>query len=1219
MRVYRATKSGKRPLASHGLLDDDTVAAAAAKLRRLLGSPVYMWCYRQVDAHEALAIAVAGGIHETGGKYDPAVAVRELERRMSIRVTAAAASTPAKLLASLRRRDESELREPVPMRNRFVVPGGYFSGDGVDPYADPRSDGGSGEGRARPFNTGDLLLEAFDADAVYVTAKSDLEAARPAGVGEKAWRDGFVSRFVPDVEDRDLFKWSEEGERQLRDQRRSPPPAEPPIITYLPMTGGAPVGSVGVDALMNAFATVAATRARPVVRLQGGGIDRPVARVHESFSDEELAKVRAPNKREWLQVVFAGGKGGAHLTVYPTGAYKLQVRFGYLEKATVEDAVAYFGPVNALLAAVSPMIRPLSPRHLRPSSSLYIQKPQLLETPSVLGGPRNGVYQIATVRLPARCELRDVSAVVGARGFPSLRGVNTHAGEFHMQWVRSSALRKAAVVKNLLYHSSTNGGLSAADAERLAADLGLTRRELADIADAKFNRHTAMTLVKVRVASDEALTVHVNGNDPAYGARVQQALANLLRECGRGRKRGATDWSGSVSESPEAMDAGITSASDLDEFYEFFDDEGGDFDDGWEGPAPGAPDAAEEGAQGAVEVRQKGNILERLKQADPEVFAFPSQPGYVPYSMKCQKNKNSTKQPLVLTREEAARAARGSSSSGRGRETMRGALEYRGLTYVCPEKWCPVSGVARGLAEPCPDPDEPEWTMWSNNHPALQAGVAHPQGLCMPCCFGSKPKRGLKTWNVIKKCKDEAGEEMPDGGEEEEEEGQEEQGRDGRSRRRPPRVKTGHVNKADKLLEEGGLGRVPDDVFPDGTGKGLFNAVRRGMGDRSKATLARAAALVLGYESGAALLRALASSLRPQHFIQGDVREFMVDGDARAAAKTSETRVREWMPREYSRALSIKQSALTAGQVVREARVMLAHEECVRRLRAGGEGVSDTSLFRFVNSGALSKRPVLLVHLDEAGNASAEHLPESAMPAAGKVAVILKRRGIYEPIGFKGKGGFDPWWDAAGEWPQRVFRAVRVVTPPGRKRVVSYSMMAVGAVAESGYLPFSRPVFVDPAFDHEHIADGRLPGPASAAAADAAFEQTGDAFYRFAWRDVARAAAADDERDANLILPAVEDERARTMARLGAKMEAAKRAAAEMIDGVDPSVFAAREGETARGRVRRARREAKRAAGVDAPDDVLDFAAETLFRPVPPGVPPSVKPGKGERISHVSG
>lgn len=1196
MKVLRATQSGRKAVSSHGLLADDTVATAAAKLERTFGSRVYMWCRRAVDAHEALAVSVAGGIHETGaGNYDPAIAARELKNRFGLSAPPGVASSPLKLLKFLKKQPEGSLSEPVSMRNREVIPGGYFSSEGVDPYDDPRPDEGFSAGRSRPFNTGDLLLESFATDRVFFTTRKDLESARPKGVAEKRWKEGFLDRYFPDAEDRDLFKWSERAERQLREQRKSPP-AETPVITYLPLTGGTPVGTVGIDRIMNGFASIPATKTRPVVRMQGGGIDRPVSRVHSEFSDEDAEKLRTPAKREWIQAVIKLKKGSATVTVFPSGAYKLQIRFGYLERATMEDAAAYFDGVNEFLEKVSPMIRPVRREHMRPSSSLYIQKPQLLETPSVLGGPRNGVYQTVSVKLPARCEIKDVASVVAARGFPSLKAVNTHAGEFHMQWTRSSALRKSSLVKNLIHHSASNGGMTAARLEELTSELNLTKREVAEIAESKFGRHSVMTLVKAKLSSDATLTVRVNGNDPAYAERVEQTLSNLLRECGKGRSKGVHDWSKSVSESPDAVDAGVSSASDLDEFYEFFDDdEDGDGDGDFGADSQGDGRASADATQGMVEIKQKGDILERLKQADPEVFAFPSRPGYVPYSMKCQKNNSSTRQPLVLSREDAERAS--SRSSAKGKEAFGNKLEYRGLTYVCPEKWCPVSGVAKGLGEPCPDPDEPEWTMWSSNYPAFQTGVSHPQGLCMPCCFGSKPKRGLKTWNDIKKCKEDAGEEMLETGDE----------------AKAARIKKGHVNKADKLLDEGGFGYAPDDLFP--VDMGGVRPVRRGMGARARATLGRSLSYLLGHGSEKALRSSLAEALEPEHFIQGDVREFMTDGDAAEAAAASKSRVKAWMSKAYSDTMGLKRSDLDPRQVVREARVMLAHAECKKRL-AGGGSVSEASVFRFVNSGALGNRPVMLVEMDEAGNAYAEHVPEMAMPAEGKVAVVLKRRDTYEPVGRKDKNSFDPWWEASHPWIGAIFGAVRAVVPRGDKRVVSYSMMSVGTLTATGYLPFSRPVFVDPAYDHVHISDRKLSGPASDADAEEALELTGNAFYRIAWKDVAESSKEDDEKDAMLFMPAREDKRIRTMERLNAKLDEAKAVTAALADNVEPAAFAPVPGESSRNRIARIRRQAKEHLSPDVSRNAVDFAIESLLRPVPSGVVPTVRLGPTERIIH---
>jgi hypothetical protein len=1200
--VNHVTRSGSKPLGQHGVLPDDTVATAAAKLETLLGGPVYMWCERPVDAHEALAIAVAGSYHETGRTFVASSVVRELKERLGISLTAARVSTPLKTLAALAK--IGDIREPVAMRNRYIVPGGYYANDAANPYENDSSDRDFAAGHSRPFNTGDALVESFYADGFMVTTRADLEDARPKGVPAAQWTAGVVDKYFPDVQDRDLFKFSPQAERQLRDQRRTEYAAEP-VITYIPMTGGMPVGTPpGPDRLIAAFAALATSESRPVVRIQGGGIDRPVSRIHDSFDEENVRRMRPPSKKEWLQVVFRLGKGSANIIVFPSGSYKLQIRFGYLEKARMRDAVPYLELANAVLEQVSPLIRPLREAYLRPSSSLYIQKPQLLDTPSVLGGPNNGIYQVVAVDLPARCTIEDIAAVVGARGYPSLKGINHHAGSFFMQWTRTNALRKASVVKNLIYHAAAHGGLGAARMEELTSELGLSKKDIADIADSKFDRHSVMTLVRAHLSSDAKLTVSVNGNDPEYGRRIGEALSNVLRECGKGRSKGVRDWSSSVSDSPEAFAAPIASGGDLDEFYEFFDeDDGGEADEYRDDQKPSAssPDAL-------APLKQKGDILERLKDADPRVFAFPGQPGYVPYSMKCQKNNKTTRQPLVLTDAELRKAESGSTA-----DALKNKLDYRGNTYVCPEKWCPVSGVARRLGEPCPDPDEPEWTMWNNNFPAFQPGVAHPEGLCMPCCFGTKVKPGGKKWKDMQNClktgKDARGEadgEAEDGEAEDGEAYGEADGEDNSVKR----VKAGHVNKADKLLDEGGFGKVPEDLYPASTPGPA--PVRRGMGNKSRATLANTAAFVLGHKSAPALLRKIGAALAPEHFIQCDVREFM--DDASVAEDVTEAAVKKWMTPAYASIVGVK-GKLKKHQVRREARVMLAHRKCCEML-ARGEAPGNASLLRLINSGALGDAapPVVLVELDENGNAHAEHACERAMPESGRVAVVFKRRSSFEPLGFKHKKTFSPDWDAAHPWVQGVFASVRAQTPSHPARVASYSMMAIGCVTKSGkYLPFARPVFVDPAYKHVHVADAPLPGPASDAEAKAAFALTKNRFYASTWKQVAEATRKDAEKDEALFSAPEEDFRSRTVRELAEKLDAARGLALRIGDDLADTMR--RPKETSRQHVKRLRLAAKAiVAEEDADPDDLDYAVERIVHPIPAGVVPSVKTHARERI-----
>lgn len=1187
--VNHVTRSGSKPIGQHGVLPDDTVATAAAKLEALLGGSVYMWCERPVDAHEALAIAVAGSFHQTGRAFVPSSVARELKERLGVALTEARASTPLKTLAALAK--IGDLREPVSMRNRYVIPGGYFANDAASPYDNDSPDRAFAAGHSRPFNTGDALVESFYSDSFMATTRADLEDARPKGVPAAQWTAGVVDKYFPDVQDRDLFKFSPQAERQLRDQRRTEYAAQP-VITYLPMTGGMPVGTPpGPDRLIAAFAALATSESRPVVRIQGGGIDRPVSRIHDSFDEEIVRRMRSPNKKEWLQAVFRLDKGSGNLIVFPSGSYKLQIRFGYLEKARLRDAVPYLDLANAVLEQVSPLIRPLREAYLRPSSSLYIQKPQLLDTPSVLGGPKNGIYQVVAVDLPARCTIEDIAAVVAARGYPSLKGINHHAGSFFMQWTRTNALRKSSVVKNLIYHAAAHGGLGAARMEELTSELGLSKKDIADIADSKFDRHSVMTLVRAHLSSDAKLTVSVNGNDPEYGRRIGEALSNVLRECGKGRSKGVKDWSSSVSDSPEAFAAPIASGGDLDEFYEFFDeDDGGEEDEELQNDGKSTAELAP--------LKQKGDILERLKDADPRVFAFPGQPGYVPYSMKCQKNNKTTRQPLVLTEAELRKAESGSSS-----DALKNKLDYRGNTYVCPEKWCPVSGVARRLGEPCPDPDEPEWTMWNNNFPAFQPGVAHPEGLCMPCCFGTKVKPGGKKWNDMQNCLNTGSDERDDEADEEADEAEEQAGD-------VKRVKAGHVNKADKLLDEGGFGKVPEDLYPASTPGEA--PVRRGMGNKARATLANTAAFVLGHKSAAALLRKIGAGLAPEHFIQCDVREFM--DDASAAADVTEAAVKKWTTPAYASIMGVK-GKLKKHQVRREARVMLAHRKCCEML-ARGEAPGNASLFRLINSGALGDAapPLVLVELDDNGNAHAEHACERAMPKSGRIVVVFKRRSSYEPLGFKHKKTFSPDWDAAHPWVQGVFASVRSQTPSHPGRVASYSMMAIGCVTKSGrYLPFARPVFVDPAFKHVHVADAPLPGPASDAEAKAAFALTKNRFYASTWKQVAEATRKDAEKDEALFSAPEEDFRSRTVRELAEKLDAARGLALRIGDDLQEPKR--RPDETARQHVKRLRLAAKAIVPEeDADPDDLDYAVERIVHPIPAGVVPSVKTHAREKI-----
>ena len=68
------------------------------------------------------------------------------------------------------------------MRNKYIVPGGYFANDAANPYDNDAPDRAFAAGHSLPFNTGDALVESFYADGVMATTRADLEDARPKGV-----------------------------------------------------------------------------------------------------------------------------------------------------------------------------------------------------------------------------------------------------------------------------------------------------------------------------------------------------------------------------------------------------------------------------------------------------------------------------------------------------------------------------------------------------------------------------------------------------------------------------------------------------------------------------------------------------------------------------------------------------------------------------------------------------------------------------------------------------------------------------------------------------------------------------------------------------------------------------------------------------------------------------------------------------------------------------
>lgn len=129
----------------------------------------------------------------------------------------------------------------------------------------------------------------------------------------------------------------------------------------------------------------------------------------------------------------------------------------------------------------------------------------------------------------------------------------------------------------------------------------------------------------------------------------------------------------------------------------------------------------------------KGKLLDKLKRADPDLF-------FKGYSTLCQASDK--KQPVVVNEKKQKELGLEYVKSGSTPELARKNF------YICPEVWCPISETAYKLdyfnnemEGKCPNKEDPIFTC---GHPGFYSKhKAHPQGLCMPCCFRRKQSKKL--------------------------------------------------------------------------------------------------------------------------------------------------------------------------------------------------------------------------------------------------------------------------------------------------------------------------------------------------------------------------------------------------------------------------------------------------------------------------------------------
>ena len=173
------------------------------------------------------------------------------------------------------------------------------------------------------------------------------------------------------------------------------------------------------------------------------------------------------------------------------------------------------------------------------------------------------------------------------------------------------------------------------------------------------------------------------------------------------------------------------------------------------------------------EVKIRGYLLNKLKEADRNLFNYqrPADVKRLDYPTLC--GKAAMRQPVVVTEKEYKRIQTDfpDAVSGFVKSGSTPALEKRNH-YICPKIWCPKSRVALSFEDyvkhgrKCPFDDieeEPilfqssifgkgDTGLKTERHPGFLAPNIHPDRLCLPCCFKIEAKEGNRNKTRMEQC-----------------------------------------------------------------------------------------------------------------------------------------------------------------------------------------------------------------------------------------------------------------------------------------------------------------------------------------------------------------------------------------------------------------------------------------------------------------------------------
>lgn len=994
MRVINAL-SGKE-VKVDALFPDERVGVAMQRIASVLEQPVYMWCERALTPYECLGILV-----ETVGwdAQDERFPASQLSAP-GIKYEGTGNVTRLDVISFFKNK---RITETISCSFRYIVVGGYFADHGVDPTKGiPRKFDTTAHG---VYDSSQVLLESFQTETFYVITKSDMQGMRPSNIPPPAWEEAISRyRFVEpdDIHDDFSYRYKEllNGKPDSFETQ--------PSLTYCKFVGRSMFLKKGIDILVTYFADAEASPEIPFIRLGNHSMGTVISRVHESMIDsKELERYFVSKKKNFLQILLKipDTTNYAFLEVFPD-KYFLSSRFSNQERLTTDVVMKVFPFVNKVLNDISPYFVPISEGVFY---SDYVD--HSLKLSEYRATMIDMWYSVQLNSAKKYCDIRNLYSMA-SDGAVVLIPVNVSNDErkVFLQYVRSNAISKEALVINFVQQN--RGTSQPVLLRKITSDYGMSSEQgsrlLEELQDPNFSMRPKVPTVRIDLQSSSRLIIRSEGiQDIRHVERITLCLQTLFDECLSGRKGRSIRQPISKFDVIRTMsDKVMSKVGEIDEFIDIVNISESGYQE------VGVEDELEE------VFNMGSDVLRALQVRDPEVFGFRAQNVFRPYSVQCQD-----RQPVALTDEEYEKAKSGSTQG-----SFKGEIRYGSknqYNFICPQKWCATSGVARKVGEACPKKDEPVWDFGQMTYPGFLSGAKHPKGLCMPCCFKKEPKPGGKVYERMGEC---VGADMSTDG-----------------------SKASHLSRSSRILDSGVFGKVSDALASHLPA----NVVRRGMG--TKVGFFDVVEFVFE-EVG--FLDRFQKEMEYHHFLSGTPRNI-------PPGEISKSDFFEWWSspksQEYRNTFSMK-PRLADNQIPREMRSYSSFKNVVLSPKDSHE-----KWVRSINAFTPVDLPHIIV-LNDNGDFATVTVDEIRKDRK-KVVIIQQSNDRYEPLGILDKNMFGFVFDVSLPYVTKFLKKQIISVPIDGTRVLSTTGEVIAIADGAQILALPKPVPFVPGYRHVHLSD----------------------------------------------------------------------------------------------------------------------------------------------------